>query len=886
MHTTEQLNTALAGRYLIERLVGEGGMATVYLARDLKHDRQVALKVLKPELGAVLGVERFLAEIKVTANLQHPNLLPLFDSGEAGGLLFYVMPYVEGESLRARLEREKQLPIDEAVRFSLAVASALDYAHRHGVIHRDLKPENILLHDGQPVIADFGIALAVSKAGGARVTQTGLSLGTPQYMSPEQASGDRAIDARSDIYSLAAVTYEMIAGEAPHSGPTAQAIIAKLMTAEPQPLSKLRSSAPVHVEIAVAKALAKLPADRYSTAREFADAIEGKGFSLAAHTTAARAGAAPAVSIARHPLVLALGAVAVAAVAVAGYEWSLAHRASERTTVRFSIPLVSTMLAGGVAAGSDVAVSADGNMIAFVAPSGTGSSRIYVRTLDDVAPRALTGTDDGQEPFFSPDGQWVGFYANSVLAKVAIGGGAPIPIATVGGGPAGVSWSPSGAIITSIANNLVTVPATGGQPRLLAVPDTVAGDRYLTNPVALPDGETALIGLQPIGGIPRTKLAAVSMKTGKLTRFDVVGLQPLGVADGLLIYATVAGAVFGVPFDAAKLRITGDPVALGINVLLRAGGVADAALSPAGTFVAQSGSVSGQVGLVDMSGQFRPLMPDPRPYAYPRYSPDGKHIALTIGAASRNDVWAYDIASATSTRLTTEGTANERPEWTPDGTRVLYRSDRGARSAIWWQPSDLSGNAAPLLASAADDFFEGVLSPDGKAIVYQVDNAGNEAANVMYRLLSGDTTPKPIAATTFIEAQARLSPDGKWVAFVTDASGAGQVVVQPFPGPGSRVQVSAAGGAEPVWARDGRRLFYRDGQRFVAATYTTSPTFAVSGRTPLFVDGYVFAQSPHANYDVSPDGTHLLVIRNAEAATLVVVHNWSGELRARMAGRK
>ncbi|MDA1081806.1 MAG: serine/threonine-protein kinase [Gemmatimonadetes bacterium] len=202
VHTTEQLNTALAGRYVIDRLVGEGGMATVYLARDIKHDRQVALKVLKPELGAVLGVERFLAEIKVTANLQHPNLLPLFDSGEAGGLLFYVMPFVEGESLRAKLDREKQLPIDEAVRLALAIASALDYAHRQGVIHRDLKPENILLHDGQPVIADFGIALAVSNAGGARVTQTGLSLGTPQYMSPEQAAGDRAIDARSDIYSL------------------------------------------------------------------------------------------------------------------------------------------------------------------------------------------------------------------------------------------------------------------------------------------------------------------------------------------------------------------------------------------------------------------------------------------------------------------------------------------------------------------------------------------------------------------------------------------------------------------------------------------------------------------------------------------------------------
>src|SRR5437868_4319505 len=215
------LNNTLAGRYAIEREIGAGGMATVYLARDLRHDRHVALKVLNPELGAVLGVERFLSEIKVTANLQHPHLLPLFDSGEAGGLLFYVMPYVEGESLRARLTREKQLPIDDAVRIAVAVADALDYAHSHGVIHRDLKPENILLQHGQPVVADFGIALAVTKAGGERVTQTGLSLGTPLYMSPEQATGDRIIDGRSDIYSLGAMLHEMLTGDPPLTASTA-----------------------------------------------------------------------------------------------------------------------------------------------------------------------------------------------------------------------------------------------------------------------------------------------------------------------------------------------------------------------------------------------------------------------------------------------------------------------------------------------------------------------------------------------------------------------------------------------------------------------------------------------------------------------------------------
>jgi serine/threonine-protein kinase len=272
----DQLRQGLADRYDMERVIGRGGMATVYLARDLRHHRPVALKVLDPELAAVLGAERFLGEIKVTANLQHPNLLPLFDSGEAGGLLFYVMPFVEGESLRARLDREKQLPIDEAVRIATALAAALDYAHRHAVIHRDLKPENVLLHDGQPLIADFGIALAVQQAGGQRVTQTGLSLGTPQYMSPEQATGDRAIDARTDVYALGAVTYEMLAGEPPHVGNSVQAIIAKLMTEEPRALTALRHTVPEHVGDAVHRALEKLPADRFATAKEFADALAGR----------------------------------------------------------------------------------------------------------------------------------------------------------------------------------------------------------------------------------------------------------------------------------------------------------------------------------------------------------------------------------------------------------------------------------------------------------------------------------------------------------------------------------------------------------------------------------------------------------------------------------
>src|SRR4029079_3742294 len=313
---TDALNAALAGRYHIERHLGEGGMASVYLCADLKHGRKVALKLLKPELAAVLGADRFVQEIKTTAALQHPHILPLFDSGTADGFLFYVMPYIQGETLREKLNRETQLGVDEAVRIAREVADALDYAHRHGVIHRDIKPENILLHDGRPMVADFGIALAVSAAAGGRMTETGLSLGTPHYMSPEQATAEKEISGRSDIYSLGSVLYEMLAGQPPHLGGSAQQIIMKIIAEPSEPVTRFRKSVPPNVADAIDKALEKLPADRFESGQAFADALGNSQFTLS-RSASARVTSSAGWHRYAGAIIAALAVIAVASTALA-----------------------------------------------------------------------------------------------------------------------------------------------------------------------------------------------------------------------------------------------------------------------------------------------------------------------------------------------------------------------------------------------------------------------------------------------------------------------------------------------------------------------------------------------------------------------------------------
>ena len=883
----DRLNRTLSDRYRIDREIGEGGMATVYLAHDLKHDRNVALKVLKPELGAVLGVERFLSEIKVTANLQHPNLLPLFDSGEAEGLLFYVMPFVEGETLRARLEREKQLPVDDAVRIAAAIASALAYAHERGVIHRDLKPENILMQAGQPVIADFGIALAVSNAGGARVTQTGLSLGTPQYMSPEQATGDRAIDGRTDIYSLGAMTYEMLVGDPPHTASTAQAIVAKVLTEKPPSVRVARSAVSDEVAYAVEKALEKLPADRWSTAQAFADALQGRsGTGATTYTRLARTERVRPWS-ARSPVPWAI-AFGVA-LFVALLAWNRTTVAPEGAVQRFELnapagfPFAYPIL-GNIAS---LALSPDGRQVVFTAAAKDGFA-LAIRSLDQFSARLLPGTEGAVYPEFSPDGRWIAFgAADGTLRKIATDGTSQVTLCKVGpAGSGGLTWLSDREIVfttrsLATAKGMYKVSADGGEPVVFSRPDSVNGERLQLSPRAVDGGRFVLYGSSKASSLD-LKIGVVRASDGSSTVLPgLPGARPIGLVNGMLVYVRADGALMAVPLDPRTLKV-GVPIQVGDSVAVR-GWDAAAALAANGTLVYQKGGVAGMIVRVDERGAATRLIDAVQAYQHPRLSPDGRRLAFEIATAGGANIWTIDLGSKTFERLTSAG-FNDRPEWTPDGTHVMYTSSRTVPPTLWWQPSDGSA-AATMLHASPDPIREGVFSPDGRWLVYRVDTRDNNR-DILMVPMTGERTPVPLLVGVNDDKHPRVSPDSKWLAYVSNESGREEVYVRALAAGGGRVPVSAEGGGEPLWSRDGKRLFYRSGAKLIAAAIATTPALAVTNRQVLFEGAYA-TDLYHANYDVTPDGKGFIMVRPAEdSRRLVIVLNWVQELQQRLGPAK
>ena len=859
-----RLNVALQGRYAIERELGEGGMATVYLANDLKHGRKVALKVLKPELAAVIGAERFLAEIKTTANLQHPHILPLFDSGAADGLLYYIMPLIDGESLSDKLKRETQLPVDEALEIAEAVAGALDYAHRQGVVHRDIKPANILLHEGQPLVADFGIALAVTVAGGDRLTETGLSLGTPSYMSPEQVTGERELDGRSDLYSLSCVLYEMLAGEPPFTAPTGQAVVAQILAVDPSPLGEHRRTVPTGVAAAVHRALEKIPADRFATAGHFAEALTAAGYRppVEAHP-------AVALSSTQSPaLVRILATTLVVVGALALWGWLGPRTAGDGTAVvrRTVIPVpMGQQLSIPRGGALPFALSPDGSLLVY-AGVREGRTSLYVRPLDSFESTELAGTEGAKQPFFSWDGTQIGFFANRQLQRVPVDGGSPFQVADAPGVPQGASWGPNDTIVysarterlndTNVASarqELLKVPAAGGEPLSLelrfALPQDAGGPLpTVTWPHHLPDGEHLLVSLS--GG--RTVVA--SLASGELTP-AVDGIQgqylPGARSGGHIVYREPGERVRAVAFNLASLRVTGDLFPLFENVFRGAqSGGSFIRVSRTGSVVYVAGGFERSLVLVERTGREVLLTEERLGYRFPRFSPDGRRVSVAVDPRP-STLWLFDVGSGVGSPI--EG--GQLSFWNPANGR-LYAGEPLEPFLVERWPLTSSPDTAMIWP--VSPIFIRSWSRDGLTLIAAAPGV-DTGQDLWHVQLGGDGIPDTLMATPFEERDAKLSPDGNWLVYESDLSGRPEIYLTTYPDLRDRQRVSPGGGNTPLWAHDGSEIYYRSGDRVMAAQVQVSVGSSASVGQPVVLFRGDYDNSQPAGWDVDAQGRFLMV---------------------------
>jgi Tol biopolymer transport system component len=875
--TLDRLKEALADRYTIERELGAGGMATVYLAQDLKHDRQVAIKVLRPELAAVIGAQRFLAEIKTTANLQHPHILALHDSGEVNGTVYYVMPFVEGESLRDRLTREKQLSIAEAVRITTEVAGALDYAHRHGVIHRDIKPENILLHDGQALVADFGIALAASKSdGGTRMTETGMSLGTPHYMSPEQAMGERDLDARTDVYALGCVAYEMLVGEPPFSGPTAQAIIAKVLTERPTAPSATRDTIPEGVEDAVLRAISKLPVDRFATAAEFATSLARED----GGPRHRRGGRARARTDRRALSALALLTALLAVVAVVG--WSRAGRSTRGDgPLAYQIHLTPSESDVGFVA-AELTLSADGRVIVFSDTVG-GTRQLWVKERGVAQPRPIPGTRGGQAPFLSPDGRTVAYTVDAQLLRIPISGGAPQVLsdsAQVDALSVRGAWLDDGKIVFlgGTSRFLYAVPDTGGVTRRIATVDQLLGFPVVI--AAVPGHDAVVVTGCDFGSCTNPIVDLVQLESRAIQRILPGSIGGWPLRDNRLLSILPDGTVFLASFDPTTGKVgEGAPAATGVAVAERgpelavgSDGVMLQGVGGAGSFTNRTQLVvvglDGSTRVVDSawSGVFAnnsrlDLSPDGHRILLSLLEPDGIETALFV----------KPYPEGAATRFSAMGLTSARAVWSPDGQRIAWVVvGEDGKAEVWQQAADGSG-APALLVQDPRGIYEVEFSPDGKWLLYRTDDVAAGSGDIYARRTSGDTTTIPVATSDAEETSPAVSPDGHRVAYAARIGVTKEIIVRPFPDvDAGRVQVSHGGGTEPLWSPDGRTLYYRKPSRgqILAATMGPRGDFPSDGQRVVFQSPIreYWDNDDTRQYSLTPDGRGFLLMRRIHSA--------------------
>ena len=893
--TKDRLNPALEGRYRIERELGEGGMATVYLADDLKHERKVALKVLKPELAAVVGAERFLAEIKTTANLQHPHILPLFDSGEADSFLFYVMPYVEGETLKDRINREKQLPVDEAVRIASAVSQALQHAHDRGVIHRDIKPGNILLQDGQPVVSDFGIALAVGAGAGTRLTETGLSVGTPFYMSPEQATGDQHVGPPSDTYSLAAVLYEMLTGDPPYSGSTAQAVLGKIIQGALVSATQIRNTVPPNVDAAIRKALEILPADRFRAAQDFAKALADPAFR---HGQDVAAGASGGRSL-WNPLSVAMSALAAAAVLwIAVTAFPRAGEApAEQAVIR--MPIDSTVF--NIAQSNYYVLSPDGSMLAYrrASPLAAGptlaAGPITVIDMDTGLERTLPGTEETNPLgyFFSPDGRQLAYSTVAGIYRMSVQGGAAISVrAEAGTAPILSHWDASGFLYYSTVEGMYRV-------REQEEPELLLNEGLLSarNAWPLPGGREVLYTAMVVG-TQVSEIRLLDTETGETRLLIEDGFDARYLPTGHLIYGRFDQSVVAVPFDVER----GEPgVAVPVidSVMIEPTfGTLLLTTSSDGTMIHNVGGVplasgEGRLVFVQSDGTITPSTIAPGILFGADLSPDGGHLAF----GRNNDIVVVDLL--TGEEVVAPGTALRiGPVWSPDGSRLAFSGLGGGGSALSPYTWDVFGGEEPrAIESGYASMITTDWTPEGDRLITDVQDLATPGDIVTMNPDGSAVTP--YLQAPWSEYAGVVTPDGLWLAYVSDETGEQQILLRSFPAPGEALtlatDVDPSADLRPaLWGPDGRTLYYVTPDSVKAVELEFEPEPRVVSRRALFSlsrpEGRLTRNT--GNFSHHPERGFVLVLNPALDADptppapprAYLVVNWFRELRELVGG--
>jgi serine/threonine-protein kinase len=856
---------AQLGPYKIEARIGAGGMGEVYRALDTRLKRTVAIKVAKENFG-----ERFEREARAIAALNHPNICTLYDVGPN----YLVMELIEGKPLKG------PLPLDQALQYAAQICDALDAAHRKAITHRDLKPGNILVTKQGIKLLDFGLARMAPGANDPTLTRPGFVMGTPAYMAPEQREGKPG-DARSDIYAFGCVLYEMLTG--------------KRAAQERTPVE------PAALEGVLGTCLAKDPEDRWQSARDLKRALKLVG---QAHGLS-RTGHGPVPQ--RWPWIVAAALAIVAAAALGVLLWR-APRPVDRPLMRFSADLGPEAVEGP---GITAAISPDGTRLAFVARSPGGKQQLATRLLDQANLTLLPGTENAADPFFSPDGQWIGFFADGKMKKISAQGGAAVTLSDVPNAR-GASWGEDGSIIVTLralaGGGLSLVPEAGGTPQALTKPGE-KGEASHRWPQILPGGQAVLFsGNTSLGDFDNANIEVLSLKTSQWKTVQHGGYFGRYLPSGHLVYLH-QGTLFAVRFDLDRLEVRGTPAPVLADVAGNAeqgGGQYDVARN--GTLVYLSGKSSSvaswPVAWMDSTGKTTPLLAAPGNYLNPRFSPDGKRLVLNVGSVGGNEIQVYDWQRDTMTRLTFTK-ANYFPIWTPDGKHIAFESQSLGANSIRWIRADGAGEAQLLLESKNDPRPYSV-SPDGNRLAF-AERAVDTGWDLWTLPLdvsdpehSKPGKPELFLRTPFDEEEPAFSPDDRWIAYTSNESGRFEVYVRPFPGgvpSGSgKWQISTGGGLRPIWSRDGRELFYESpDDHIMVAAYTTQADSFAADKPRLWSDTQILKPAAGSawNLALSPDGKRFAVLPRPDATGerkgsvhVTVLLNFFDELRRRIPAGK